>query len=73
MEEATPKTICPYYISVFNDKVLLGISMIQRVELYARDKFRTESTSKWNAIFRDSISRILKGNILVIGNLTHAG
>ncbi len=73
LEKAAPKTICPYYKGVFNDGVLAGIAVIQRVELYAKDMFRSESTSKPNAIFRDSISRILKGNILVVGNLTHTG
>lgn len=73
LEKAAPKSICPYYIGVFNNGVLVGIAVIQRVELYAKDMFRSVSTSKRTAIFRDSISRILKGNILVIGNLTHTG
>ncbi|WP_051209892.1 hypothetical protein [Gelidibacter mesophilus] len=35
LEEAAPTTITPYYIGVFKDDALVGIALIQRVELYA--------------------------------------
>lgn len=73
LEEAAPQTISLYYVSVFGDDILNGIAIIQRVELYAKDMFRSESASKSIAILKDSISTILKGNILVVGNLTQTG
>ena len=73
LEEASPKTISLYYIGVFKDDSLVGIAVIQRVELYAQDMFRSESASKSLAILKDGVSQILKGNILVVGNLTHTG
>lgn len=73
LEKAAPTTITPYYIGVFKDDALVGIALIQRVELYAKDIFRTDSSSKLLAIFKDGLSRILKGNILVVGNMTHTG
>ncbi len=73
LENASPKTISLYFIGVFNNDFLVGIAIIQRVELYARDMFRSEPNSKLKAILKDSISSILKGNILVVGNLTHTG
>lgn len=73
LEDASPKTISLYYIGVFNAEHLVGIAIIQRVKLYAKDMFRKTSTSKLKAFLKDGISRILRGNILVVGNLTHTG
>ena len=73
LRSASPKTISMYYVGMFVDEVLSGIAIIQRVELYAKDMFRTESSSRIKAILKDGISRILKGNILVVGNLMHTG
>lgn len=73
LENAPPKTIFLYYIAVFNGDILAGIGIVQRVALYAKDMFRDDSATKRTAIYKDAISRILKGNILVIGNLTHTG
>lgn len=73
LEHASPKTISLYYVGVFKDDILVGISIIQRVELYAKDMFRSESTSKINSLLKNVMSRVLKGNILVVGNLTHTG
>lgn len=73
MEEAAPKTISLYYVGIFSDDILAGIAIIQRVKLYAKDMFRSESASKSIAILKDGISKVLKGNILVVGNLTQTG
>lgn len=73
LQSATPKTISLYFIGVFNDGILVGIAIVQRAELYAKDMFRGESRSKLKAIVKDAISGFLKGDILVIGNLTHTG
>ena len=73
LEESAPRTISIYYVGVFNADHLVGIAIVQRVKLYAKDMFRRASTSKLKALLKDGLSRILKGNILVIGNLTHTG
>lgn len=73
LEESSPTTISLYYVGVFDDETLGGVAVVQRVELYAKDMFRSASASKQMAILKDGLSRILKGNILVIGNLTQTG
>src|SRR5690606_15673638 len=73
LQNASPKTISLYFIGIYNAEVLAGVAIIQRVELYAKDMFRNEPSSRLKAFFKDAVSRILKGNILVIGNLTHTG
>lgn len=73
LEDAAPPTISLYYIGVFNDDILVGIAIVQRVKLYAKDMFRKASSSKLLSIFKNGFSQILKGNTLVVGNLTHTG
>lgn len=73
LEEASPNNIQIFYIGIFNDDILIGGAIIQRVQLYLKDMFRTIQVSCVKEFFRDVLSKILKGNILVIGNLTHTG
>tara|TARA_R110000868_G_scaffold173829_2_gene410220 strand:+ start:7528 stop:8688 length:1161 start_codon:yes stop_codon:yes gene_type:complete len=72
-EKACPNTICLYYIGVFNQNKLIGIAVIQRVELYLKDMFRHDNASCFKEFVRNTLSKVLKGNILVVGNLTHTG
>ena len=73
LEAAAPKTISLYYVGIFNADLLVGIAIIQRVKLYAQDMFRSPSASKLKTILKDGLSAVLKGNILVVGNLTQTG
>lgn len=73
LEQASPNNITLYYVGIFKKKDLVGITLVERVRLYLKDMFRKNSASALKAFFRDSISRILRGNILVVGNLTHTG
>ena len=73
LEAATPSNISLYYVGVFKNEDLVGIALIERVQLYLKDMFRQSSTSALKTFFRDLVSSILKGNVLVIGNLTHTG
>lgn len=73
MELASPNNIHWYYIGVFNHGCLIGIAVVQRVQLYLKDMFRKIEVSCFKSFFRDLVSRILKGNVLVVGNLTHTG
>ena len=61
------------YVGVFKDDLLVGVAIIQRVELYLKDVFRNETDSRLLETFKQGISKLLKGNLLVVGNLTHTG
>ncbi|WP_158846464.1 GNAT family N-acetyltransferase [Algibacter sp. L1A34] len=73
LEEASPNNLELFYIGVFKEGVLVGAAVTQRVQLYLQDMFRKTELSCFKAYVRDLVSKILKGNILVIGNLTHTG
>ncbi|WP_303316614.1 GNAT family N-acetyltransferase [Flavivirga abyssicola] len=73
LEEASPNNIQLFYVGVFNDGLLVGVAIIQRVQLYLKDMFRKTEVSCLKEFFQNIISKILKGNILVVGNLTHTG
>lgn len=73
LETAAPNNIQLFYVGVFEHDNLIGVAVIQRVKLYVKDMFRNMETSCLRAFFQNSISKILKGNILVAGNLTHTG
>jgi hypothetical protein len=72
-ESACPNTICVYYVGVFKHNKLVGIAVVQRVQLYLNDMFRHEVASCFKEFLKNALSKILKGNILVVGNLTHTG
>jgi len=73
LEKASPSNIQLFYIGVLLDDELIGVAIIQRVQLYLKDMFRKTSVSCIKTFFRDIVSRVLKGNVLVVGNLTHTG
>ncbi|AXP80616.1 hypothetical protein CJ739_1527 [Mariniflexile rhizosphaerae] len=73
LEEASPNNIQFFYVGIFDENRLVGVAIIQRVQLYLKDMFRTINVSCLKGFFRDVVSKILKGNILVVGNLTHTG
>jgi hypothetical protein len=72
-ENACPNTICVYYVGVFKHNELIGLAIVQRVQLYLNDMFRHESASCFKEFIKNGLSKVLKGNILVVGNLTHTG
>jgi len=72
-EKACPNTICMYYVGVFNKNKLVGVVVIQRVQLYLKDMFRHEGATRFKESLQNTLSKFLKGNILVVGNLTHTG
>ena len=73
LERACPNTFCCFFVGVFKDEELVGIALIQRVELYAEDMFRSNRVTAIKKFFRSTLSLFLKGHILVLGNLTHTG
>lgn len=73
LEASTPQHITCYYIGVFVDENLVGIALVQHVKLYLKDMFRKTNVSFIKSQLQASISKLLKGNILVVGNLMHTG
>ncbi len=51
----------------------MGVAIIQRVEMYLDDVFRRTSSKRLKQISKDLISKIVRGNALVVGNLMHTG
>ena len=66
LQQATPSNITLYYLAIFKNEELVGIAIIERVRLYVRDMFRKSASSALTRFFKDAISTVLKGNILVI-------
>ncbi len=73
LENASPNNIQLFYVGIFNDNELAGVAIIQRVQLYLKDMFRLTKVSCLKDFFQNIISKVVKGNILVVGNLTHTG
>lgn len=73
LEAASPKNIQNFYVGIFQDDELVGVAILQRVQLYVKDMFRNGGVSCFKEFIKDTVSKILKGNILVVGNLTHTG
>lgn len=73
LEVSAPNNISLFYIGIFKNNTLIGVAIIQRVQLYLKDMFRNTTVSCFKTFLRDTISKLLKGTILVIGNLTHTG
>src|SRR5690606_3147848 len=73
LEQSSLRNITWYYLGIFKDEQLAGIAIIQRVQLYLKDMFRITSNSQWKTVVRSLLSKVLKGNILVVGNLMQTG
>ena len=73
LEKASPNNISLYYFGFYNNSDLIGVAIVQRVQLYLNDIFRNDNDSCFRERFKNLVSKVLKGNILVIGNLTHTG
>ncbi|GGZ89485.1 hypothetical protein GCM10007028_29710 [Algibacter mikhailovii] len=73
LEKGAPENIELFYLGVFNDNILVGVALVQRVKLYLNDMFRKTQVSCVKEFFQKTVSKVLKGNILVVGNLTHTG
>jgi hypothetical protein len=73
LEDISPNNIELFYVGIFDDDQLVGVAIIQRVQLYLKDMFRASEVSCLKTIIKDWVSKVLKGNILVVGNLTHTG
>lgn len=73
LEQSSPKNITTQYLGVFKAKELVGIAIVQRVEMYLDDIFRNINDKFITRKSKQLISKIVKGNTLVIGNIMHTG
>lgn len=73
LESSSPSNITSYYLGVFNTEKLVGIAIIQRVEMYLDDIFRKTSSNIIKQSAKQLVSKIIKGNALIVGNLMHTG
>lgn len=73
LQASSPQNISQYYLGVFKDQKLIGIAIIQRVEMYLDDVFRNKKNSQLKQLSKQLISKIVRGNALVVGNLMHTG
>lgn len=69
----SPSNISWFYLGIFKNNVLVGVAIIQRIELYLEDIFRNYKDSCYRQKFKHYVSKLLKGNMLVVGNLMHTG
>lgn len=73
LEHASPDNISWFYLAIFKEGRLAGVAVIQRVELYLEDIFRNYKDSCYRQKFKHVLSKFLRGNMLVVGNITHTG
>ncbi len=73
LEQSCPSNITPFYVAVFNDEKLVGVAIMQRVEMYLDDVFRKTSDNQLKRTAKALIAKIVRGNGLVVGNLMHTG
>lgn len=73
LETSSPSNISTYFLAVYSSEVLVGIAIIQRVEMYLDDVFRRTSNKFFKRIGKYLISKLVKGNALIVGNLMHTG
>ncbi|OUS02375.1 GNAT family N-acetyltransferase [Flavobacteriales bacterium 33_180_T64] len=73
LEQSYPYNITAFYVGVFKSETLVGMALVQRVEMYIDNVFRKTSTNYFKQIAKQLVSKIVKGNALVVGNLMHTG
>jgi len=81
LENSSPSNISTHFLGVFSSssssvdrsEILAGIAIIQRVEMYVDDVFRETSNPFFKRCGKVLISKIVKGNALIVGNLMHTG
>jgi len=73
LEKSSPSNIRSFYVGVFSSETLVGIAVLQRVELYAEDIFRNAQRHWLKNLGKDLVSAIAKGNAIIVGNLMHTG
>ncbi|WP_370214553.1 GNAT family N-acetyltransferase [Mesoflavibacter profundi] len=73
LELSSPDHISSFYLAIYNNQELVGIAIIQRVEMYLDNIFRKTSDHTLKRLGKAAIARIVRGNALIVGNLMHTG
>ena len=73
LEQSSPANIYSNYLCVYKAEKLVGIAVIQRVQMYTDDIFRNTSSNNLKFLGKKLFAKIVKGNALIIGNLMHTG
>jgi hypothetical protein len=73
LEQSAPSNISSYYLCIYKQEELVGIAIIQRVQMYVDDVFRKKSNHTIKQFAKNLITEIIKGNALIVGNLMHTG
>ena len=73
LEKSSPHNISSFYVAVYASETLVGIAIIQRVEMYLDNVFRKTSNNILKQTGKILVSKIVRGNALVVGNLMHTG
>jgi len=73
LEHSCPKNITPTYAGVFKAEMLVGILIIQRVEMYLEDIFRNANDTYFIRKSKQIFSNAVKGNALIVGSIMHTG
>lgn len=73
LEASSPQNISSFFLGVYKNDTLVAIAVIQRVEVYYEDIFRKSNVSFWANLGKRLVSKIVRGNALVVGNLMHTG
>lgn len=73
LKKSSPSNISWFYIGIYKRNELVGMAVVQRVELYLEDMFRNHKDSCYRQKFKHFVSKFLRGNMLVVGNLMHTG
>ena len=73
LESSSPSNITTHFLGVFSSEMLVGVAIVQRVEMYFDDVFRKTSNQFFKRCGKVLISKIVKGNALIVGNIMHTG
>lgn len=55
LEQASPTNIQWFYVGIFNGEEIIGIALIQRVQLYLNDLFRQTKVSCVKEFFKNGV------------------
>lgn len=73
LQESSPSNISSYFLLIWVNDLLVGICVIQRVQIYYDDLFRHNKDHFLSRGLKNVVSKIVRGNALVLGNLMHTG
>ena len=73
LEQGSPGNIHNYYLAVFKDGKIVGRALFQHVKLNVGNMLRYWPDNRFVIKIKSTLSCLLKGHILVCGNLTHTG